>query len=854
MTGSQGWGRVTVAFLVWGACVGGVLGTMLLFSERASTSVVADETTPAFVWFADHKTLKQINTTTHEVVQTYRLDHKPLALAVDPTDNALWVLGKHELLKLDAEVNRFLDIDLKEFSQRRNDAEDKHDKGKKDKDDKNKSLDKAELLALNPYDQSLWIAGEKTLLHLDKDGTLLQSTVLPNKIQAIALGLDETLWVIGERRIWQVQADGSFTEPFNLPETIAAIRDDKPKAIRFLALDPLGEVLWVANSRHLARISLKDTNDTVIVPHDSAPLGEKRRKDKQEKEHGEGKRNRSTPIYDVSVDPRNGTLWLLTEDQLVSFDRDRNPGVTITLPDDVKKPERVAFDPTGQNLWVWGKHSIGHLDLVDNRVTSVALDKSVEALGVAPFHLVPHLSLIEPPDGIHTNNAAPLIHLGLAATCNGIPCDVGETYSNAFHVDASFNGMPIGALFQVTDDEALYQPGLGLGDATYALTAQVIDAFGHASNAISAQFTIDTVAPQFSELQPASGTTINQANMALQGQASEPATVILTHPDGNTTVGGQSFAFAVTLKPGPNSFQLVARDFTGNETQVSLQLTFATISVKIASPSTGTSVNTNTVLVSGNFDGPTNTGVTVNGVIAQAFGKQFFAAVPLVSGDNTLEARATSPDGATVTDIVTVINTTPAGAPPDAIQVVASPQSGIAPLTVKFTVSNSSEDPIQKIEVDFDGDGTFDATSTSADTPIEHVYAAPGSFQAKIQVTEGTGTLHTATHLIVVSRFDDVEQMLRSVYTGMLDHLRAGDIDRALAAITGTSQEKYKAIFTALKPNLATVVDKLGTIERTTISQDFAELMVVREKNGERRAYFIYFLRSEDGVWRIESM
>jgi hypothetical protein len=870
MTGSQGWGRVTVALLVWSTCVGILLGTMLLFSQGTGTSAAADDTSPAFIWCADHKTLKQLRSAADEVVQTYRLDHKPLALTVDPIDDALWVLGKHELLKLDAEANRLLDIDLKELSQRGNDARDKHDKGKKDKHEnkheKKEGLDKAEFLSLNPYDQSLWIAGEKVLLHLDKDGVLLQQIVLPNKIRAIGISLDETLWVMGERRIWQVQADGSFAEPFRLPETIGALgdgdaddhghRSGEPKSIRFMALDPLGEVLWVANLRHLARIDLKNTSDAIIISHDATqiPPEENNHKGRREKEHGERKRDHSTPIYDMSIDPRTGTLWLLTEDTLISFDRDGNRGTTISLSDDVKRAERVVFDPSGQDLWVWGEGSIAHVDLADNRVTSIAVDKSVEVLGVAPLHLVPQLSLIEPADGIHTNNAAPLIHLGFAASCNGTPCNVGETYDNAFQVDASLNGMPIGDLLQVRNGEALYQPGLGLGDANYALTAQVVDAFGHASNQISAQFTIDTVAPQFSQLQPASGTTLNQANATLQGQVSEPATVVLTHPDGTTTVGTQSFAFAVTLEPGLNSFTLVARDFAGNETQVSLQLTFATISIKIANPVTGTNVDTSSVLVSGDFDGPTNTGVTVNGVIAQVFGKQFFAMAPLSPGQNTVEATATSPNGATVTDAVTVINTTPTGAPADTIQVVASPENGIAPMTVKFTASNTSDEPIQKIEVDFDGDGSFDAASTSADTPIEHVYAAPGAFQAKTQVTDGTGAVHSAIHLIVVSRFDDMEQMLRSVYTGMLDRLKAGDIDGALTAITGTSHEQYKAIFTALKPNLAIVVDKLGTIERTTISQDFAEFMLVREKNGERRAYFVYFLRSEDGVWRIESM
>ncbi len=265
-------------------------------------------------------------------------------------------------------------------------------------------------------------------------------------------------------------------------------------------------------------------------------------------------------------------------------------------------------------------------------------------------------------------------------------------------------------------------------------------------------------------------------------------------------------------------------------------------------------MNTKSVLVSGNFDGPINTGITVNGAVAHVFGKQFFTSVPLVPGANVLEARATSPQGVSATDSVSVTNAIPAGVPPNQIQVIADPQSGIAPLTVKFKVSNTSGEPIQKIEIDFDGNGSTDLTTTNADAPIDHIYATPGIFQAKSRVTDSTGTTHIATHTIIITTFGAMEQMLRSVYTGMLDRLRVGDIEGALTSVTGTTRQKYEAIFKALEPNLATVVDQLGTVERIVISQDFAELMVVRERNGERRGYFVYLLRSEDGVWRIEGM
>jgi PKD repeat protein len=836
-----------------------LLASALLLPTAAQVSSSAGASADPGIWVADHKTLKYVDIATYEVSQTYRLDQKPRAVAMDPTDGALWVLTRRQLLKLDSETNLLSDIGLRDLTRGTDSAQGRDHKHRKH----TKGLDEAQLLALNPYDRSLWVAGERTLLHLDSEGALLDIVHLPGRIHAMALNLDESLWVKGRRQIWQVLSDGTFNEPFSLPEDIGALKEDDeenhhheqagPRHTRFLALDALGDALWLGNQRQLARINLNDTSDASVVYHaqNQTPSDDKDEKQKHDKQD---KHSESALIHGFVVNPLDGTLWVVTKDELLHFDGNGNQASAVKLPEDIKKPEILALDARNQSLWLAGKHALLHFDVTGNLIDTVSMEKGVEAVGMLPFHLLPQLTWLEPLDGVHINNAAPAIRFGLGAICNGIPCQPGATYNDRFELNAALNDTPIGSLFLIREGEAVYQPGLGLTDATYTLTAQAIDAFGHVSNQISGQFTIDTVPPQFRNLQPISGTTVNQAGVTIQGQVNEPATVILAHPDGTTTVGSQTFAFSVELKPGLNSFTLLARDFAGNETQVSLQLTLATISIKIASPVTGTTANVNSVLVSGSFEGPANTGVTVNGVIAHAFGKQFFATVPLVSGENKLEARATSPDGATATDSVSVTSTLPAGAPPDPIQVIASPQSGIAPLTVEFTVSNTSGDTIQKIEIDVDGNGSTDLTTTNTDAPIEHIYATPGIFQAKSRVTDSTGTTHTATHTIVVTTFDAMDQMLRSIYTIMLDRLRVGDIEGALTAITGGTREKYEAIFRALEPNLATAVDQLGAIERIMISQDFAELMVVREKNGGRRAYFVYLLRSEDGVWRIESM
>ena len=119
------------------------------------TPAAAQDPAPASaVWLADHKHLKRIDIGTNQVDLTVALDHEAEALAVDPTDGGVWALVQKKLSKFDSNGQTVFQVDLK---------------GQAEK------LDDPELLTLNPYDGSLWIGGEKVLLHLSAQGTRLQA-------------------------------------------------------------------------------------------------------------------------------------------------------------------------------------------------------------------------------------------------------------------------------------------------------------------------------------------------------------------------------------------------------------------------------------------------------------------------------------------------------------------------------------------------------------------------------------------------------------------------------------------------------------------------------------------------------
>ncbi len=306
--------------------------------------------------------------------------------------------------------------------------------------------------------------------------------------------------------------------------------------------------------------------------------------------------------------------------------------------------------------------------------------------------------------------------------------------------------------------------------------------------------------------------------------------------------------------PGVTLVTWTATDPNGNRSTAVQRVTVGeSFSLTITSPVPGQSVDGNTVLVTGTLEAPANTGVVVNGVVAAidhgVSPARFYAIALLKLGSNLLTAIATRPDGSSISKTVGVTSVATT-----AVSVFANPPSGIAPLKVRFNVSDLSGSGIQRIEIDFNGDGTADLIQIGIAPALEYTYSNPGTYLAKIKVMDGLGQNHTIDSVVEVLGLQQQDAMLRAIYNGMLDRLRAGDINGALTSITGGMQEKYRAVFTNLGPNLPVIANQLGTMKGGFIATEFAEYVIVRDANGQQQAFLVYFLRSEDGIWRIDGM
>jgi flagellar hook assembly protein FlgD len=117
--------------------------------------------------------------------------------------------------------------------------------------------------------------------------------------------------------------------------------------------------------------------------------------------------------------------------------------------------------------------------------------------------------------------------------------------------------------------------------------------------------------------------------------------------------------------------------------------------------------------------------------------------------------RVTDSAGLTAIAVVTAtaIRIGPPGSPTATITGPATPQSRTAPASISFTGTGIDPDgTIAKYEWDFNGDGTYDFSSTSSGA-TSFTYNSPGTFTAAFRVTDNDGKTGVDTVDITITIF-----------------------------------------------------------------------------------------------------
>ena len=190
---------------------------------------------------------------------------------------------------------------------------------------------------------------------------------------------------------------------------------------------------------------------------------------------------------------------------------------------------------------------------------------------------------------------------------------------------------------------------------------------------------------------------------------------------------------------------------------------------------------------------------------------------------------------------------------PGEIQVgdlVAAPSSGVAPLTVVFSLLRATGGTIA---LDADGNGIVDFIGPSRDGQT-FTYARPGLYFPTATITDAGGTQSTVTTVVNVEDPQTVTTRFQGLWTNLKARLGAGDVPGALAHLAPNLQPRFQTVFQQLRTDLPAVAASLGDLEVLEQVGDLAETAIVQQENGAPFLYFIYFRRDGLGRWLIEEM
>ena len=280
------------------------------------------------------------------------------------------------------------------------------------------------------------------------------------------------------------------------------------------------------------------------------------------------------------------------------------------------------------------------------------------------------------------------------------------------------------------------------------------------------------------------------------------------------------------------------------------------LDVSMASGLDGATVQDDNVLIRGTVSAPPNAAMTVNGVVAHIDDGGRFQVndVKLDPGTNAITAVVTTQDGQTSSQTISL---TSSGRGPFVVR--AAPTEGLDSLTVVFTVENPDDVSFARMTFDLDDNGGADISVTPgqfSDRTLTVSATYPvGSWIAVITAYDDQErVMYSTKKSIVVSSPAVLQAKLKGIYDVMLTRLKAGNVQSAVTAFTGSARDRYSAVLAELQPDLSTIVEQLGTLVEFTFAIDVAELKVVRTTPDGPRQFLLYMLRAEDGIWRFDGM
>lgn len=674
---------------------------LLRLAIGLSIAIHALSLSAASLWYGDKDGLHRIDTATNTVAASVPFE-PAIAIAVNSNDGSLWVVSQER-------VARLTEQGLVQFSARLRDL--------------GNGLGAPRFLVLNPNDGSVWVGLENGVLHLDAAGVLRHS--IAASANDLAIAQDGSVWILGNTALQQHDAAGTRVRTIALAQRF-----------KHLGLDAAGNALWLAGEKDLVQLVDGRPAQTILAPE---------------------------TIAGISVDMQTGDVWVIGQNGLFSYSRNAIPRVSRDLRDfSIANPQALLFDFASQAAWVGHQRGLTRVTSAGTIAASfpAAVHVVTIAIGRTPLNITPAVSIVAPANGALLNNATPQLRVDYDAFCGTTPCGFPNSFFSTYTLTALLNGIQTGSsfTFDPATGGATYTPGTRLPEGANTFSAQAHDSFGRSSQTVSSTFTIDTIAPSFLNVLPATGSVLTNASIVITGSVDDAAATVSF---GGQTPQGQTFAFPVTLTLGANNFTLVARDPAGNTAMLPLTYTYeppnVLPSIAIASPAHGANFTAPaSFVVSANATDSDGTIVRVefytNGVLAVTDNAAPFEAAltNLAAGSYTLTAQATdNRGGATMSAPVSITVGPPNALPLVQLTAPAANASFVTPATIAMTaVASDPDGTIAKVE--FLRNGVVEATATTAPYAATLTNVAAGTYSLAARATDDRGGVTTSAIVSVV--------------------------------------------------------------------------------------------------------
>ncbi len=193
------------------------------------------------------------------------------------------------------------------------------------------------------------------------------------------------------------------------------------------------------------------------------------------------------------------------------------------------------------------------------------------------------------------------------------------------------------------------------------------------------------------------------------------------------------------------------------------------------------------------------------------------------------------------------IDTTPPVAPQSGRITVSAVTNG------QVTVSGSagSVEGSSQVRITNPRTGQVTTVTATADGSFSAQLAAQVGDSLAVVVTDAAGNTSGSLQLLTA---DPIDVPFLLVWQGMNAALLAGDKATALTFLTPGAQVKYGPVFDALLPHMAAIIASYSPLQRVSISENVGEYAIIRTIDGANHLFLLYFVKDDEGMWKLGAM